>query len=173
MPTTIGALLSAIGIAGMDRLVRFNVLAMSGRAVEAAGDVARPPSSSRCAAYRAGAGRCRAARLARRRDLRGPLHRRARQGEVRHSRPRSRRVARPLHSLHRAEPHERRRGRRTSPRRSARWLVAVKRQLQTGSIPWPVMWSLPAPPKSQSYRLRHRGNPGRRCQTEGRFRRSH
>jgi len=39
IPTTIGALLSAIGIAGMDRLVRFNVLAMYGRAVEAAGDV--------------------------------------------------------------------------------------------------------------------------------------
>jgi K+-transporting ATPase ATPase B chain len=39
IPTTIGALLSAIGIAGMNRLVRFNVLAMSGRAVEAAGDV--------------------------------------------------------------------------------------------------------------------------------------
>src|ERR1700683_3024242 len=39
IPTTIGALLSAIGIAGMDRLVRFNVLAMSGRAVEAAGVV--------------------------------------------------------------------------------------------------------------------------------------
>ena len=39
IPTTIGALFSAIGIAGMDRLVRFNVLAMSGRAVEAAGDV--------------------------------------------------------------------------------------------------------------------------------------
>src|SRR5271154_2796816 len=39
IPTAIGALLSAIGIAGMDRLVRFNVLAMSGRAVEAAGDV--------------------------------------------------------------------------------------------------------------------------------------
>jgi K+-transporting ATPase ATPase B chain len=38
-PTTIGALLSAIGIAGMDRMVRHNVLAMSGRAVEAAGDV--------------------------------------------------------------------------------------------------------------------------------------
>ena len=65
IPTTIGALLSAIGIAGMDRLVRFNVLAMSGRAVEAAGDVdtlsstrpapsrsatARRPNSSRCAA---------------------------------------------------------------------------------------------------------------------------
>ncbi|WP_214110626.1 potassium-transporting ATPase subunit KdpB [Acrocarpospora catenulata] len=39
IPTTIGALLSAIGIAGMDRLIRRNVLAMSGRAVEAAGDV--------------------------------------------------------------------------------------------------------------------------------------
>ncbi|HEX2374296.1 MAG TPA: potassium-transporting ATPase subunit KdpB, partial [Actinomycetota bacterium] len=39
IPTTIGALLSAIGIAGMDRLVRRNVLAVSGRAVEAAGDV--------------------------------------------------------------------------------------------------------------------------------------
>jgi potassium-transporting ATPase ATP-binding subunit len=39
IPTTIGALLSAIGIAGMDRLIRFNVLAMSGRSVEASGDV--------------------------------------------------------------------------------------------------------------------------------------
>jgi len=39
IPTTIGALLSAIGIAGIDRMARFNVLAMSGKAVEAAGDV--------------------------------------------------------------------------------------------------------------------------------------
>lgn len=39
IPTTIGALLSAIGIAGMDRMIRANVIAMSGRAVEAAGDV--------------------------------------------------------------------------------------------------------------------------------------
>jgi K+-transporting ATPase ATPase B chain len=39
IPTTIGGLLSAIGIAGMDRLVRFSVLATNGRAVEAAGDV--------------------------------------------------------------------------------------------------------------------------------------
>src|SRR6478609_1712495 len=39
IPTTIGGLLSAIGIAGMDRLVRKNVIAMSGRAIEAAGDV--------------------------------------------------------------------------------------------------------------------------------------
>src|SRR5690348_18119227 len=39
IPTTIGGLLSAIGIAGMDRLLRKNVIALSGRAVEAAGDV--------------------------------------------------------------------------------------------------------------------------------------
>jgi len=39
IPTTIGGLLAAIGIAGMDRLLKFNVLATSGRAVEAAGDV--------------------------------------------------------------------------------------------------------------------------------------
>jgi len=39
MPTTIGALLPAIGIAGMDRLLQHNVIALSGRAVEAAGDV--------------------------------------------------------------------------------------------------------------------------------------
>ncbi len=39
IPTTIGGLLSAIGIAGMDRLVQHNVLAMSGRAVETAGDI--------------------------------------------------------------------------------------------------------------------------------------
>ena len=66
IPTTIGALLSAIGIAGIDRLVRRNVLALSGRAVEASGDVdvllldktgtitignRLPASSSRCRAY--------------------------------------------------------------------------------------------------------------------------
>ena len=39
IPTTIGALLSAIGIAGMDRVLQHNILAMSGRAVEASGDV--------------------------------------------------------------------------------------------------------------------------------------
>lgn len=39
IPTTIGGLLSAIGIAGMDRVTRFNVIAMSGKAVEAAGDI--------------------------------------------------------------------------------------------------------------------------------------
>ena len=39
IPTTIGGLLSAIGIAGMDRVTQFNVLAMSGKAVEVAGDI--------------------------------------------------------------------------------------------------------------------------------------
>ena len=103
IPTTIGALLSAIGIAGMDRLVRFNVLAMSGRAVEAAGDVdtllldktGTITLGNRQATEfiplpgvdRARARRCRAARLACRRDAGGPLHRRAREGEIRHPRP--------------------------------------------------------------------------------------
>ena len=94
IPTTIGALLSAIGIAGMDRLVRRNVLALSGRAVEASGDVdvllldktgrsrsatGRPPSSCRCRASRRRARGGRADGLARRRDPRGPLDRGARQ----------------------------------------------------------------------------------------------
>ena len=98
IPTTIGALLSAIGIAGMDRLVRRNVLAMSGRAVEAAGDIdvllldktgtitlgnrhatelLPLDGVSRRRARRGGA-----ARLAGRRDPRGPQHRRA--GPVEH-----------------------------------------------------------------------------------------
>ena len=105
IPTTIGALLSAIGIAGMDRLVRRNVLALSGRAVEASGDVdvllldktgtitlgnrqasrVHPDARRR----RARAGRGGAARLAGRRDARGPLDRRARQA-VRHPRARAR-----------------------------------------------------------------------------------
>ena len=96
IPTTIGALLSAIGIAGMDRLVRFNVLAMSGRAVEAAGDVdtllldktGTITLGNRQATEfvpLAGvaerrAGRRGAARLAGRRDAGGPLDRRAGEG---------------------------------------------------------------------------------------------
>ena len=84
IPTTIGGLLSAIGIAGMDRLIRFNVIATSGRAVEAAGDVdtlaarqdrhhhlrqshgGRIHARRRC--ERTGARRSRAARLARGRN---------------------------------------------------------------------------------------------------------
>ena len=93
IPTTIGALLSAIGIAGMDRLVRRNVLAMSGRAVEASGDVdvllldktgTITLGNREAAAFvadarreRGRAGRGRAALLARRRDTRGTVDRRA------------------------------------------------------------------------------------------------
>ena len=105
IPTTIGALLSAIGIAGMDRLVQRNVLAMSGRAVEASGDVDvllldktgtitlgnrqatefLPVAGRRRARARRGG----AARLARRRDAGGPLDRRAREGALRRPRARS------------------------------------------------------------------------------------
>ena len=109
IPTTIGGLLSAIGIAGMDRLVQRNVLAMSGRAVEAAGDArrccstrparsrsatGRRPSSFRCPGVdRVRARRRGAARQPRRRDARGPLDRRARQGALRAARARARRGA--------------------------------------------------------------------------------
>ena len=105
-PTTIGALLSAIGIAGMSRLNEANVLAMSGRAIEAAGDVdilmldktGTITLGNRQAAEfipvdgvdRRGAGRCRPAFLAGRRDPRRPFHRRARQGAVRSARPHAR-----------------------------------------------------------------------------------
>ncbi len=98
IPTTIGALLSAIGIAGMNRLVQKNVLATSGRAVEAAGDVSVllldktgtitlgnrqatrfvPVGGRRGGRARRGG----AAQLARRRDARGALDRRAREGAV-------------------------------------------------------------------------------------------
>ena len=104
IPTTIGALLSAIGIAGMDRLVRFNVLAMSGRAVEAAGDVDTllldktgtiTLGNRQAAEFRPvrgvdepGARRRGAARLPRRRDAGGPLDRRPCQAGVRHPGPR-------------------------------------------------------------------------------------
>ena len=107
IPTTIGALLSAIGIAGMDRLVRRNVLALSGRAVEASGDVdvllldktgTITLGNRQASEFIAmpGVGRRRARRggadvLARRRDARGPLDRRARQGALRAARARPRR----------------------------------------------------------------------------------
>jgi len=99
IPTTIGALLSAIGIAGMDRLVRRNVLAMSGRAVEAAGDCAvllldktgTITLGNRAATaflpldgcHRAGAGRSGSGGQFGRRDAGGPLDRRAGQGALR------------------------------------------------------------------------------------------
>ena len=116
IPTTIGGLLSAIGIAGMDRMIQANVIAMSGRAVEAAGDVdvllldktgtitlgnrqaveflpARGVTEQR-------AGRRGAARLARRRDARGPQHRRAGQGAVRAARRATLRARRALRAVH-------------------------------------------------------------------------
>jgi K+-transporting ATPase ATPase B chain len=96
IPTTIGALLSAIGIAGMDRLVRFNVLAMSGRRIPA-----------RAWRHRVGSGRCGATRIAGRRDARRPLDRRARQGKIRHSRTRHGEPERNLRALHGADAHER------------------------------------------------------------------
>ena len=115
IPTTIGALLSAIGIAGMDRLVRFNVLAMSGRAVEAAGDVdtllldktgtitlGNRQATEFVAAgrrHRGRTGRRRAACLALRRDPRRPLHRRAGEGEIRHPRARDGAAGARLHSV--------------------------------------------------------------------------
>ena len=98
IPTTIGGLLSAIGIAGMDRMIQQNVIAMSGRAVEAAGDVntllldktGTITLGNRQAVeflpvrgrHRRGAGRPRAARLAAGRDARRAQHRGAGQGEV-------------------------------------------------------------------------------------------
>ena len=105
IPTTIGALLSAIGIAGMDRLVQKNVLAMSGRAVEAAGDVqtllldktGTITLGNRMASdfypglgpQRAGGGRRGPVGLPGRRDARGPLHRGVGQGALQHPRARA------------------------------------------------------------------------------------
>ena len=126
IPTTIGALLSAIGIAGMDRLVQRNVLALSGRAVEAAGDCSTllldktgtiTLGNRQAAAFlplpgrrRRRPRRRRAALELRRRDARGSVDRRAREGALRPARARARRSdARPVHG---ADPDERRRARR-------------------------------------------------------------
>ena len=123
IPTTIGGLLSAIGIAGIDRLVQKNVLAMSGRAVEAAGDVdvllldktGTITLGNRQAVEFIPApgvtaeelGRCRAAFLAGGRDAGGPFHRHPRQAAGT-SRPGDFRPAeRDVRALHRADPHER------------------------------------------------------------------
>ncbi len=124
IPTTIGGLLSAIGIAGMDRLVQHNVLAMSGRAVEAAGDVNTllldktgtitlgnrqasrfiPAPGVTDAETR----RRRSTFISCRRNTRGPFHRRACQREVRTARPRSGLASRRVRSVHCADAHVRR-----------------------------------------------------------------
>ena len=133
IPTTIGALLSAIGIAGMDRLVQRNVLAMSGRAVEASGDVdvllldktGTITLGNRQAAEfipvngvdrtRARGGR--AAGLARRRDAGGPVDRRPGEG-LRHPRAGAGRPRARVHPVLGLDPDERDRHRRAA--RSAR-----------------------------------------------------
>jgi K+-transporting ATPase ATPase B chain len=127
IPTTIGALLSAIGIAGMDRLVRRNVLALSGRAVEASGrcrraaarqdghDHARQPAGvgvhPNARDRRDRAGERRATGLARRRDAGGPLDRRAGQ-DLRNPRARHGPAASQVRAVHRADTDERRQPRR-------------------------------------------------------------
>ena len=87
-------------------------------------DHARQPPGDRIPADprrdRAGARRCRPACLARRRDAGRPLDRRAGQGEIRHSRPRCRREPCAVHSVHGADPHERRRDRRVAGSARAR-----------------------------------------------------
>ncbi|MEI9852396.1 MAG: hypothetical protein WDN24_17810 [Sphingomonas sp.] len=119
IPTTIAALLSAIGIAGMDRLVRFNVLAKSGRAVEAAGDIDvllldktgtitigdRQASEFRPlgGGPRRRARPRRAVRQPRRRDARGPLDRHARAGQIRDRHARAA-GGRRSDRVHRADP---------------------------------------------------------------------
>ena len=121
IPTTIGGLLSAIGIAGMDRLVQRNVLAMSGRAVEAAGDVTTLlldktgtiTYGARQAAellpgprrHRGRAGRGGAGVEPRRRDAGGPLDRRVRDGPLRPHRADG--AGRDDGAVHRPDPHER------------------------------------------------------------------
>ena len=118
IPTTIGALLSAIGIAGMDRLVQRNVLAMSGRAVEAAGDVntllldktgtitlgnreASEFIPVKGVTSRGSGGR-RSAVQPCRRNPRGPLDRRLRKAGLRAARAHPRRTQpRPLGRVHR------------------------------------------------------------------------
>ena len=131
IPTTIGALLSAIGIAGMDRLVQRNVLAMSGRAVEAAGDVntllldktGTITLGNRQASdfipvtgvTHERSGRRRAVVQPRRRDPRGPFHRGLRQRGLRAARAHTRRAGpRQLGGIHRHDPDVGRRPRRTA-----------------------------------------------------------
>ena len=124
IPTTIGGLLSAIGVAGMSRMMAANVIATSGRAVEAAGDVdvllldktgTITLGNRQAAAFlpaegvtRAAARRRRATELARRRDPRGPQHRRPGQAALQPARARLGSLEAHLRAVFRADPHERR-----------------------------------------------------------------
>ena len=128
IPTTIGGLLSAIGIAGMDRLVQHNVLAMSGarsrrRATSIRCCSTRPARSRsatgwrrnfcRCSTSRGGSRRRRATRVAGRRNARGPFDRGAGETRVQFAWPRSGGKGRAVHPIYGANPHERRRYRRS------------------------------------------------------------
>ena len=123
IPTTIGGLLSAIGIAGMDRMIQANVIAMSGKAVEAAGDVdvllldktgtitlGNREATEFLPVRDNGttAGGCSPARLSGRRDAGGKKHRRPGKEGIRHPRTRHQDPGGPLHPLHGQEPDERR-----------------------------------------------------------------
>ena len=128
IPTTIGALISAIGIAGMDRLVQHNVLAMSGRAVEAAGDVdtllldktghdharatARRPSSCRSPASPKASWPTRRSWRRSPTRRRGTVDRGAGQGEVRHPGTRAGRQGGGVRAVLGADAHVRRQPRR-------------------------------------------------------------
>ena len=171
IPTTIGALLSAIGIAGMDRLVQRNVLAMSGRAVEAAGDVntllldktGTITIGNRQATEFLPVNGVSAEELARRRpalvagrlDARGPLDRRAGQERVRPARARRGRAAgRGVRRVHRADPDDRRRpGRRPAGpqgRRRRRWpsgSATTAAPRRTSSAAWSTPSRRPAAPR--------------------------
>ena len=135
IPTTIGALISAIGIAGMDRLVQYNVLAMSGRSVEAAGDVDtllldktgtitlgnRQATDFRPVPGISDQTLADAAQLAslRGRDSRRTVHRRSCEGEVRDPRPRIRSARSAIRGVLGAHPHVRNRLRRREIRKGA------------------------------------------------------
>ena len=124
IPTTIGGLLSAIGIAGIDRLMRRNVLATSGRAVEAAGDVdvllldktGTITLGNRMATEFIPApgvqggrtGRCGATGVVGRRNAGRPFHRRAGERKIRPARARSRGAAREVCAVYRPNADERR-----------------------------------------------------------------
>ena len=162
IPTTIGGLLSAIGIAGMDRLVQHNVLAMSGRAVEAAGDVntllldktGTITFGNRQATEflpapgvsRGRDGRRRATLLAGRRNSRRPFHRRAGQRKIQAARPRLRRARSGIHPVYRADSHVRRESRwPADPQRRCRIHCALSRTESMGPCPRKC-----APPSSAS-----------------------
>ena len=107
-------------------------------------DHARQPPGDRVPAaarrQRRGAGRCRAARVARRRDARRALDRGAGQGEVRPARPRAVAAARGVRAVHRADPHVRRRPRCGRRRSAARALPWTSREIRKGAAEAIEQW---------------------------------